>query len=266
MEKHSAIPQGYMTVGELAKKMGVTVRTLQHYDREGLLPPSSISEGGRRLYTDRDVVRLHQILSLKHLEFSLDDIKNRLVSLDDPTEVASVLAEQALGIQKRIENLSEVFRELQALRDEVLQMRSVDFKKYADIIVNLEMKNDLYWMIKHFDTQTLDHIRRRFDKESGEAFMQKFIQLQNEAIELSANGISAASERGLQFAEKYWAMITDFTGGDMSILSRLVEFGQLDCLDQDWKEKQELANAFIEPALNAYFTKLGVDPFQEGVK
>ena len=36
MEKHNAIPQGYMTVGELAKKMGVTVRTLQHYDREGL--------------------------------------------------------------------------------------------------------------------------------------------------------------------------------------------------------------------------------------
>lgn len=96
--------------------------------------------------------------------------------------------------------------------------------------------------------------------------MQKFMQLQNEAIELSANGISAASEQGLQFAEKYWAMITDFTGGDMSILSRLVEFGQLDCLDQDWKEKQELANTFIEPALNAYFTKLGVDPFQEGAK
>lgn len=46
MDKHKAIPQGYMTVGEIARKMDVTVRTLQHYDREGLLSPSAMSEGG----------------------------------------------------------------------------------------------------------------------------------------------------------------------------------------------------------------------------
>ena len=48
METEKAIPTGYMTVGEVAQKMGVTVRTLQYYDREGLLTPSAISEGGRR--------------------------------------------------------------------------------------------------------------------------------------------------------------------------------------------------------------------------
>ena len=80
-----------MTVGEVAKKMDVTVRTLQYYDREGLLSPSCVSEGGRRLYTDRDIVKLHQILSLKHLGFSLDDIKNRLISLDTPAEIADAL-------------------------------------------------------------------------------------------------------------------------------------------------------------------------------
>ena len=51
------IPPGYMTVGEVAKKMGVTVRTLQYYDREGLLSPSAESEGGRRLYADKDVIK-----------------------------------------------------------------------------------------------------------------------------------------------------------------------------------------------------------------
>ena len=53
MEKQRAVPKGFMTVGEVAKKMNVTVRTVQHYDREGLLSPSSISEEGRRIYTDR---------------------------------------------------------------------------------------------------------------------------------------------------------------------------------------------------------------------
>ena len=45
-----------------------------------------------------------------------------------------------------------------------------------DIIVNLQMKNDFYWLIKHFDDQTLDHIRSRFDKESGMAFMNTFFK------------------------------------------------------------------------------------------
>lgn len=70
MVKNRAIPNGYMTVGEVAKRMGVTVRALQHYDREGILAPSAVSDGGRRLYTDKDIVKLHQILSLKRLGFS----------------------------------------------------------------------------------------------------------------------------------------------------------------------------------------------------
>ena len=155
-----------MTVGEVAKKMDVTVRTLQHYDKEGLLSPSAVSDGGRRLYTDKDIVKLHQILSLKHLGFSLDDIRDRLIPLDTPADVAQILSEQAAAIRKKIADLAESLSAIEALKTEVLEMQSVDFKKYADIIVNLEMKNDFYWLIKHFDSETLDHIRSRFDKEN----------------------------------------------------------------------------------------------------
>ena len=84
MAKNKAIPQGYMAVGEVAKKMGVTVRALQYYDREGLFSPSCISDGGRRLYNDKDIVKLHQILTLKSLGFSFDEIKNRLIAIDTP--------------------------------------------------------------------------------------------------------------------------------------------------------------------------------------
>lgn len=90
MAKHRAIPKGYMTVGEVAKKIGVSVRTLQYYDKEGLLSPSAESEGGCRLYTDKDLVMLHQIISLKSLGFSLDDIKHRLISLETPADVANL--------------------------------------------------------------------------------------------------------------------------------------------------------------------------------
>jgi len=252
-----------MTVGEVAKKMDVTVRTLQHYDREGLLSPSAMSEGGRRLYTDKDIVKLHQILSLKHLGFSLDDIKNRLIPLDTPAGVAAVLTEQAAVVRQKIESLSESLRELEVLREEVLQMQSVNFKKYADIIVNLQMKNDFYWLIKHFDDKTLDYIRSRFDKDSGMAFMNTFLQFQDEAIKLRNAGVPADSCEGQNFAKAYWNMITEFTGGDMSMLSKLIELGQFERADRRWKEKQELANNYVEKALDSYFSRLGVDPFQE---
>ncbi len=202
MEKYKATPEGYMTVGEVAKKMGVTVRTMQYYDEEGLLSPSSESEGGRRLYTDKDVIKLHQILSLKHLGFSLDDIKSRLISLDTPADVAGALTEQAAAIREKLETLSEALKEIETLHAEVLQMQSVDFKKYADIIVNLQMKNELYWLIKHFDDKTLDHFRSHFDMDSGTAMIETFTRLQDEAIRLQKKSIPP----GLMLKAEYRSM------------------------------------------------------------
>ena len=153
MRKNGAIPCGYMTVGEMAKRAGVTVRTLQYYHKEGVLSPSAESEGGRRLYTDKDLIALHQILSLKSLGFSLDDIKKRLVVLDTPAGVAKALAEQADDIRKKMEQLSASLTAIEQLREEVLRMKTVNFKKYADIIVNLQMKNEYYYLIKRFDDE-----------------------------------------------------------------------------------------------------------------
>lgn len=149
------------------------------------------------------------------------------------------------------------------LREEVLQMQSVDFKKYADIIVNLQMKNEFYWLIKHLDDQTLDHIRSHFDKDSGKAFMNKFLQLQEKAIRLQNAGIPADSDAGQSFAKAYWNMILEFTGGDMSMLPKLIELGQVQSADPRWKERQDMANGYVGQALDIYFSRLGVNPFQE---
>lgn len=263
MEKYRAIPQGYMTVGELAKKMGVTVRTLQYYDKEGLLTPSLESDGGRRLYTDKDMVKLHQVLSMKYLGFSLDDIKNKLVSLNTPADVAAALTENAAAIHKKIESLSESLKAIETLKEEVLQMQSVNFKKYADIIVNLQMKNEMYWVIKHFDETTLDYIRGRFNKENGSFVVQTFKRLYDEAIQLKSDGVLPESERGQVFAKEFWDMITEFTGGDMSLLPKLIEFAEnLGGANNEFKEKMTNSNTFIEPALSAYFTKLNYNPFE----
>ena len=266
MSKDRAIPVGYMTVGQLAKKMGTTVRTLQYYDKEGLLTPSAESEGGRRLYTDKDMIQLHQVLSLKSLGFSLDDIKNRLIPLDTPTDVASVLTNQASAIREKIESLTESLAAIEILKDEVLEMKSVDFKKYADIILNLQMKNEFYWLIKNFDDKTLDHVRNRFNMDSGLAIMGTFTSLYDKAVQLQEEGVPPESKKGQKFAKAFWDMITEFTGGDMSILPKLMETGSFNSPDNKWEQKQAIANQFIERALETYFDALSYNPFEEGPK
>ena len=114
MSKYRAIPNNFMTIGEVAKKMGVTVRTLQYYDKEGLLSPSKQSEGGRRLYSSKELIMLHQILSLKSLGFTLDDIKERLIKLETPKDVANALSEQADDIRNKIKNLQDSLKAIES--------------------------------------------------------------------------------------------------------------------------------------------------------
>ena len=263
MAKYRAIPQGFMTVGEVAKKMGVTVRTLQYYDKEGLLSPSAESEGGRRLYTDKDLITLHQIISLKSLGFSLDDIKERLISLETPADVANALTEQADDIRQKIEQLQASLSAIEQLKAEVLQMQTVNFKKYADIIVNLQMKNDSYYLIKRFDDDTLDHIRSQFDKESGLDFMDRFNRLSDEIVQLQKENVPPESEKCQQVVKEYWGLIMEFTNGDMSMLPKLVEVGNIDTATNAWEERQKIVNTYLEPALQVYFSRIGTNPFEE---
>lgn len=265
MAKYRAIPQGFMTVGEAARKTGVTVRTLQYYDKEGLLSPSAESEGERRLYTDKDLVILHQIISLKSLGFSLDDIKQRLVSLETPADVANALTEQADDIRRKIEQLKASLSAIEQLKAEVLQMQTVNFKTYADIIVNLQMKNDSYYLIKRFDDDTLDHIRSQFDKESGLDFMERFNRLSDEIVQLQKENVSPESEKCQQVVKEYWSLIMEFTKGDMRLLTKLIEYGNIDTATNAWEERQKIVNDYLEPALQIYFSRLGENPF-EGVE
>ena len=263
MAKYRAIPDGYMTVGEVAKKLGTTVRTLQYYDKEGLLSPSTKSEGGRRLYTDKDLITLYQIVSLKSLGFSLDDIKQRLISLETPTDVANALTEQADNIRGKIERLTASLTAIEQLKAEVLQMQTVNFKKYADIIVNLQIKNSSYYLIKRFDDDTLDHIRNRFNRESGLNFMDRFNRLSDEIIQLQKENVPPESEKSQRIVKEYWGLIMEFTNGDMSMLPKLMEIGNIDTATNAWEERQKNVNDYLEPALQIYFSKLGVNPFEE---
>jgi DNA-binding transcriptional MerR regulator len=262
MEKYRAIPKGFMTVGEVAKKMNTTVRTLQYYDKEGILSPSSESEGGRRLYTDRDIIKLHQIQSMKYIGFSLADIKDRLISLDTPSEVADTLAGQAAAIREKIDSLSEALEAVEKLREETLKMKTVDWKKYADIIMFLQNGADEYiWLVRSLDSKVLEHGWSNFDEEGSKHIISTWDRLCEEIAKLKKSGAAPESEQGQAIAKEWWDMVLDFTGGDMSLLPKLMQFaGNLDNWDEKWKAKMTQAEDFIGKALEVYFMREGYNP------
>ena len=260
MEKYRAIPPGKMTSGQLAKKMNTTVRTLQYYDKVGLLPTGELSEGGRRLYSDRDLIHLHQIQSLKYLGFSLNEIRDHLIDLDKPEDVADALTKQAQVVSEKIISLQEVLDALEKLKTEILLMKTVDFKKYADIIILLKQKNENYWLMKHFDENLLDHIRNRFDEESGNKVIATYQKLSQEAVELKAAQVPPDSEQALDLAERWWKMIEEFTGGNLSLLPDLIEFSQA---QQDGQPLFVHDNTYIGEIVGNYLEKKGINLFNQ---
>lgn len=77
--------EGSLQIGEVAESVGLSIRTIRHYDELGLVEPSGRSPGGFRLYTGADVERLRLVKRLKPLQFSLEEIQCLLATLDEVT-------------------------------------------------------------------------------------------------------------------------------------------------------------------------------------
>ena len=262
MDNYRAIPEGYMRIGEIAKKAGINTNTLRHYDKEGLLSPSSESDGGYRLYTDKDMVQLIQILTMKQLGFTLNEIKNHLVSLDTPNDMVNALEEHEIAVEQKINSLAESLKEIQALKAEVKQMQTMDFRKYADILQTLQMGNEHYWAIKHMDDNVLEYFRNNFDEDSATAFMESLEDLDDEAAQLQKEGVSPESEKGQAFGKATLDVMLNATGGNESLMKKFAAFIEnMKDLHSEQEEKEATSQEFMQLAVDAYLIKSGHDPF-----
>ncbi|MGZ4625131.1 MAG: MerR family transcriptional regulator [Kineosporiaceae bacterium] len=99
-----------LTIGDVARLAGVTVRTLHHYDAIGLVSPSARTPGGYRLYDERDLDRLHAVLAYRALGFGLDDVA---ALLDGTAEPLDHLRRQHALVRERIDQLTRLLGSLE---------------------------------------------------------------------------------------------------------------------------------------------------------
>ena len=146
-----------MKVKEVAELVGISVRTLHHYDEIGLLKPTSVTEAGYRLYDDTSLERLQHILLFKELQFPLKDIKAILDSSDFDRNKALEQQIELLTMKKEhLENLITFARGIKLLGVRYMDFSAFDTKKldeYATQAKESWGKTDAY---KEFEEKSKD--------------------------------------------------------------------------------------------------------------
>ncbi|MBE5838142.1 MerR family transcriptional regulator [Butyrivibrio sp.] len=125
-----------MTSGEIAKQAGVSTKALRVYDEKGLLKPIGLSEGNYKLYDKSSLIILEKIIALKHIGFSLEEIKNSLEN-DDQSSIREILEKQLEMMNQKIYELqksAKCIKSALARFDE-----NPDWDDIADIIKKMEM-------------------------------------------------------------------------------------------------------------------------------
>ena len=175
-----------MTVKQVSKLAGVSVRTLQYYDKIGLLSPSELTEAGYRLYDDAALERLQQILLFRELEFPLKDIRTILDSPDFDRKKALDQQIELLELKKQhLENLINFARGMKLIGVKAVNFTAFDRSKldeYAKRAREEWGNTDAY---KEY-TEKSKNLTPEEDKRLADEFMGFFVEfgtMKNESPE-----------------------------------------------------------------------------------
>ena len=133
-----------MTVNEVSKLTGVSIRTLQYYDKIGLLKPAEYTESGYRLYDDAALEKLQQILLFRELEFPLKDIKDIITRSDFDKRKA---LDQQIGL---------------------LELKKEHIENLIDMCKGLKLRGVRHLDFTAFDSSKLDEYAKRAKEQWGQ--------------------------------------------------------------------------------------------------
>lgn len=268
----------YYRTGQFAKKAAVSVRTLHYYDQVGLLSPSHYSESGYRLYTDEDYPRLQQILALKYLGFSLEEIRYCLEK--GPGRVKKALAIQKAMMQERKEHLEGI---IQTIEETLARLddHPQDWEPIIQIIEVIQMNEKQEWIRKYFSDEQIQKLGELSAESYSEADRQKIAEwgkdwseadqqeanrkwgeIYDEAKRLADRHEDPAGAKAQALVGRWMALVNEFTRGDAGVTAGLSKFwekmGELPAnqapLPKVLNAEQE---AFMQQAFSVYQQRQG---------
>jgi DNA-binding transcriptional MerR regulator len=213
--RRSAEDEG-LPIGELAVRAGLTVRTLHHYDRIGLLPPAGRTAAGHRRYADGDVRRLFTIVALRRLGLPLADIAHALdrggFSLRD------AVAQQIEAIDGELDEARRLRRRLGRILDELDRSGEPSSLELIDAMEAMTMYE------RYYTEEQLERLERRAEELGPDAIeqgQQDWAELLD-ALRAERNaGTDPADPKVRALAKRSLELVEAFTGGDAGIRESL---------------------------------------------
>jgi len=225
-------------IGELARRTGLTVRTLHHYDAIGLLSPAERSGGGHRVYGEADVRRLYRIVSLRSLGFPLEAIAS---ALDADGFDARAAVEDHLA---RLEDQIEQQRRLRVSLRQLLERLGSD-----DFLTTIE---EMTMYERYYTQDQLEGLAQRRHAIGEDAIRE----VEREWAEMFATlraemdaGTDPADPRLRPLAERGQELVAMFTGGDPGITK---------ALKQMWanEDPETVSRGMVDAEVMAYYGRI----------
>ena len=253
------------TSGEIATAAGVTVRTIQHYDSIGLLPSTGRTDGGRRYYTQDDLVRLEQIVFYKSLDFPLDQIKERLLLEPGTTELLTMLEEQRLLLLQRMEHLHTSFATIGIMSEMIESDRQPPFALLLRFLSALPGDDVFSRAPQLLTEEQREALSPRFqDIEPVQAFYHRWKEVLIEATVLVHENAPPDSAAAQDLARRWWNAILSLTSGDMDLIEQLSQLGLEDQMGTGDDELMDSASSYVEAAFGLFSASGGPRPEPDG--
>jgi DNA-binding transcriptional MerR regulator len=261
------------STGRFAQRASVSVRTLRFYDRTGLLVPSERTDAGYRMYTDEDLPRLQQVLALKFLGFSLDEIKHCLAT--GPRRLQQSLAQQKAMVREKRAQLDAILQAIEQA-ERHLEAEESTFESLVRVIEVIQMQQKKDWVNKYFTPEQQQKMQKLSESAYSEQARQKlaargpwteedqkradeqWAQVGSELKRLVAMGADPTGTEGQAWARSFSDLIAAFTQNDPEIEAGLRKWWKL---HRELPEAQQAVRAglysaeeqsFMDKALSAY--------------
>lgn len=203
---------------EFAAVTGVTVRTLHHYDRIGLLKPGRYTRAGYRLYSESDIGRLEQIVALKFIGFSLKEIKDILSR--NSFDLVSGLRRQREAIEEKRRRLDLAIQAIQRAEYVAGTINEPGWETFIKIIEVINMQENMDWSKKYYSEEAQTEISKRagtIPREVIERAQRDWVTLIKEVEAAVAANEDPAGENAQALAARWSELLKGFTGGNPEI-------------------------------------------------
>ena len=246
-----------ISTGEVAKISGLTIRTLQHYDNIGVLPASGRTEGGRRFYTESDMIKLEHIIFYRGLGFSLDQIKRILVEPKTDKNAAELLSVQKVMLYNQIYNIQNSIAAIEASQEIINAGKTPPWTLLATFMQSLGRVDLSMWENYKFSDEQTEVFREHFQTLNDVMdFYNTWKRLSIKSAAFSEAGIKPGETIAQTLAMDWADMVQKVTGGNPNHeQAYLAVDNQREVWNPAERELIEKAEPFLEEALNIYYQK-----------